>query len=301
MVNIGVVGAGYLGRFHVEKFQTIENCKLVGIAEVSEEVRQYLKKNFDIPVYDDYRELAGKVDAVSIVVPTPLHFEVAQFFIQNNIHTFIEKPVTETVEQCERLKAVVASRPDLKVQIGHIERFNPVYKVLKEKVKNPFSVTIRRKSPFTSRGTEVDIVFDLMIHDIDIILSLFPDRDVHIKSCNATRVVSETNDYFKVDFSLGTVDVTLEASRVHNKKERSVTVVCEDVVYEGDFVNQELYFKTPEGDHNLQLGKKDILMEELKSFVNSVQYKNPVTVSLEDGYRALLKAYDFLYHIGKSK
>ncbi|GAB4439951.1 MAG: Gfo/Idh/MocA family oxidoreductase [bacterium] len=299
MVRVGVIGAGYLGSFHIEKFLAINECNLVGIAEVSVSLRDELKKKYSLPVYTDYRELLNKVDAVSIVVPTQFHYEIASFFIKNHIHTFIEKPVVKTVEQCEGLLSL--AKEGVKIQVGHIERFNPVYKFLMEKCENPRTITMRRKSPYTERGTDVDIVFDLMIHDIDIVLSLFPEKELSIKSIVAAKVMTDRNDYVKADCEISGVSVTFEASRVHNKKERTVTVVSDNVVFEGDFINQELFFKTKEGEYIFGQGKRDILLDELRSFVLSVKEDKPVAVTLEDGCRAVSEAYRVLSFCGKSK
>lgn len=299
MVNIGIVGAGYLGSFHIEKFLAISDCKVVGIVDVSERLRDELKKKYSIPVYSDYRELLNKVDAVSIVVPTKFHYEVASFFIKNNIHTFIEKPVTETVEQCNILKSL--AKDDLKIQIGHIERFNPVSNFIKEMSVKPKAIILRRKAPFTERGTDVDIVFDLMIHDLDILLSLFPQGELNIISVDAAKVMTDKYDYVKAECEIEGVHVSFEASRVHNKKERSITVLSDHLVFEGDFINQEVFVKTKNGEKKFSQGKKDILLEELRSFILAVKDDLPVAVTLEDGAKAVFEAYKILSFCGKSK
>lgn len=299
MVNIGVIGAGYLGRFHIEKFLAIKDCQLVGVVDTSEETRNEIKKKYGIPVYSDYKELLGRVDAVSIVVPTNFHYEIASFFIKNHIHTFIEKPVTESIEQCERLLSL--DRKGLKVQIGHIERFNPVYGFLKESFKEPVSISMRRKAPFSPRGTEVDIVFDLMIHDLDIVLSLLPEDNFKVNSLSCAKIVTEHNDYFKINFEAAGVDVSLEASRLHYKKERSVTLMTRDAVFEGDFIEQEAYFVSKGIEKLLQKGKKDILLEELQSFIDAIEKDKPVAVPLEDGFRALSAAHHLVSWSGKQK
>lgn len=292
MVRVGVIGAGYLGAFHIDKFLSIKDCDLVGVVEVSEELRDNLKKKFSIPVYSDYRELLGLVDAVSIVVPTPLHYEIASFFIKNNVHTFIEKPVTETVEQGGALLSL--SNDSIKVQVGHIERFNPVYNMIKENMTHPKSVIIRRKAPFTKRGADVDVVFDLMIHDIDIVLNLLTGSTFKNLSVIGNKFFTSKNDYVKADFSLGQVSVTLETSRVYNKKERTITVVCDDVIFEGDFINQDVYCISKNQEKVLFNGKKDILLEELQSFIHAIKYDVPVKVTLSDGYNAVVWANQIL-------
>lgn len=299
MVKVGVIGAGYLGKFHIEKFLKLDECELVGIVDTSANVRDEIKKKYNVPVFSDYQELSGKVDAVSIVVPTNYHYDVASFFIKNRIHTFIEKPVTENIEQCEKLLSL--DRTGLKIQVGHIERFNPVYKFLEKYSENPVSISIRRKAPFTPRGTEVDIVFDLMIHDIDIILSLFKKQDLVVKSYCSAKVITNNNDYFKVDLKIDGVDVSLEASRLHFKKERSVTLVTKYAVFEGDFINQDAYFITKGTEKHLDEGKKDILLEELGCFVEAIVKDRPVKVSLEDGYHAIVAAHRLVSLSGTQK
>lgn len=298
MVRIGVIGAGYLGKLHIEKFLSIQDCELTAIADNSEEVRKELKKKYNIPVYADYRELIDKVDAVSVVVPTNFHYEVASFFIERGKHTFIEKPVTYTVEEGEKL--LLKSKNDIKVQVGHIERFNPVYIHLLEQKDKPHAISIRRKAPFSPRGTEVDILFDLMIHDIDMVLSLFPNKNIKIQSIIKTKVVTDKNDYFKADFYIDDTLVSLEASRLSNKKERIVTAVYRNAVWEGDFITQEIFIKNKDGEKILSNGKKDILLEELKSFILAIKEGKPVRVTLKEGIAALTTAYDLLYWPGKT-
>lgn len=299
MVRVGVIGAGYLGTFHIDKFLSIKDCNLVGVVEVSEELRDNLKKKFSIPVYSDYRELLGLVDAVSIVVPTPLHYEIASFFIKNNVHTFIEKPVTEAVEQGSAL--LTLSNDNIKIQVGHIERFNPVYNMIKENMTHPKSVIIRRKAPFTKRGADVDVVFDLMIHDIDLVLNLLTGSTFENLSVIGNKFFTSQNDYVKADFSLGQVSVTLETSRVFNKKERTITVVCDDMIFEGDFINQDVYCISKNQEKLLFNGKKDILLEELQSFIHAIKYDVPVKVTLSDGYNAVVWANKILSRLEYTK
>jgi predicted dehydrogenase len=233
LVKVGVIGAGYLGKFHIEKFLKIPDCELIGVAESIPAVRDVVKKDYAVSVFSDYKDLLGKVDAVSVVVPTTLHYEVAGFFIENGIHTFIEKPATEAIEQCEAI--IKKIKAGLKVQIGHIERFNPVYSIITAGMKTPKAITMRRKAPFILRALDVDIVFDLMIHDIDIVLSLFPKQEPEGIRARGIKAVTDKNDYISADFKIGSAVVHLEASKMCDIKERTITLLDEDSVWEGDF------------------------------------------------------------------
>lgn len=292
MVNVGVIGAGYLGKFHIEKFLKIPGCKLIGAAESVPAVREQVKTDYNIPVFADYKELLGKVDAVSVVVPTLLHYEIAGFFLDNGIHVFVEKPATETLEQCENLIKKV--KGGLKAQVGHIERFNPVYAIIKEGIKNPKSITMRRKAPFIARATDVDIVFDLMIHDIDIVLSLFPGGKPANIRARGIKAVTDKNDYISAHFEMENALIHLEASKMHNLKERVITVLDHDTVWEGDFITQEVFRKDKASEENISRGKADILYDELLSFITAIRSDTPPKVSMEDGMRAMKTACDIL-------
>src|SRR6185436_17454344 len=167
-LRCAVVGAGYLGRFHAQKYAALADCELVGVADPSVEARERLKAELDVEGFADYRELLGRVDAVSIATPTSLHHAVARDFLAAGAHTLVEKPITATAEEARELIALAASK-GLVLQVGHLERFNPVILAVEGVLANPRFIESNRLAPFKPRGTDVSVVLDLMIHDIDLI------------------------------------------------------------------------------------------------------------------------------------
>lgn len=286
MVNIGVVGAGYLGKFHIQKLLELKNCKLTGIADIdSSLLKSY--EHLDIKLTNDYKELLGIVDAVSIVVPTIYHFEVAEFFIKNGVHTFIEKPVTAKIEECEKLINIAQDR--IVVQVGHIERFNPAYRIIKDRVKAPKIMNFIRKGPFTIRGTDVDVIHDLMIHDIDMAISLC-NNFTGLTNLNVRgfKIKTKYNDYINANFFIGDIFTHIETSRVSNKKIRRFTIVEEDKVFECDLINFTVSIISNKEELVISENKPvDALKEELNTFVNSIIYNKRPPVTLIDGLNAL--------------
>jgi predicted dehydrogenase len=171
LLRVGVVGVGYLGKFHAEKYAHMADVHLVGVADVIAERAQHAASRFGGQAFTDYQEMLGKVDAVSIVVPTPLHFTISRFFLENDVDVLIEKPITEAVDQADTL-IEIADAHKLIIQVGHLERFNPAVIALGKVIDYPLFIESHRLSYYNPRGTEVDVVLDLMIHDVDIILNL---------------------------------------------------------------------------------------------------------------------------------
>ena len=173
-INIAVIGVGYLGKFHLEKFLSHKNCTTKWIVD-----NNLKNKNLsiieNIAITNDYKEILNDIDAVSIVTPTASHYEIAKYFLSNKKHVLIEKPMTQTVSQAEKL-LLLAKKNRVILQAGHLERFNPVMKKLNQDVKNPVFIEVHRLAKFNPRSTDVNVIFDLMIHDIDIVTSLIKDK-----------------------------------------------------------------------------------------------------------------------------
>lgn len=169
-LRIGVVGAGYLGKFHAEKYAAMDGAQLVGVVDTDRETAEAVAGKCGTKAFADYRDLFGKVDAVSIVVPTPAHFQVGRDFLKNDVDIMIEKPMTTTLAEADELIRISESR-GLIIQVGHLERFNSAVVALRDIVKKPMFIESHRLSIFKERGTDVSVVLDLMIHDIDIILN----------------------------------------------------------------------------------------------------------------------------------
>src|SRR3990167_8988577 len=184
-LRVGVVGIGHLGSRHLKVYSEMrDQVDLVGACDIQKERTLKLAEHYHVPFYEDYRQLAGKIDAVNICVPTSLHHEVARFFLQNGAHVFIEKPITSTVEQAQEL-IDLAGRKGRKLQVGHIERFNAAFQSIKHFTRNPLFIECHRLNKFPNRSLDIGVVMDLMIHDIDIVLGL---NNCGVKEFRATGI-----------------------------------------------------------------------------------------------------------------
>ncbi|MBT9440161.1 MAG: Gfo/Idh/MocA family oxidoreductase, partial [Desulfobacterales bacterium] len=226
-LRVGVIGTGYLGKFHAEKYAGMDEVELVGVVDIEKEKAENTAANFGISAYTNYKDLFGKVDAVSIVVPTPVHFTVSKNFLENGIDVLIEKPITTTLEEADELIKIAESK-DLIIQVGHLERFNPAVVALQDIVKNPRFIESHRLSIYKERCTDVSVILDLMIHDIDIILNFVR---YSIKSIHAAGipVISKHVDIAnaRLEFENGCV-ANVTASRISTKNERKIRLFQKD-------------------------------------------------------------------------
>lgn len=324
-LKIGVIGTGHLGKLHTKMFKQIANCELVGIYDSNPAQAKTVAEEFATESFSDLNELLSKVQAVSIAATTSAHYELAKICFEKNIHVFIEKPITATIEQGEELVSI-SNDKNLNLQVGHIERFNPGLISLDTYINEPRFIQSDRLSQFNPRGTDVAVVLDLMIHDIDIILSLVKSE---VKSVEASgvAVVSDHIDIAnaRIQFENGAV-ANVTASRISQKKMRKMRMFQKDTYIALDFVTgvSEVYRLAPldtqssanaisfgeigvgEKKKNLiyeQIEQKDInaLEYELKLFVDSVLKKEKPIVSGEDGLRALKVAEIIIQKIEESK
>ena len=238
-IRTAVIGVGYLGKFHAQKYAQLESSELVAVCDASLEIAQAIANEHDVPAYTDFKELIGKVDAVSIVVPTQKHYEVAKVFLENKIHVLLEKPITSTVEEAEEL-VKIADENKCVFQIGHLERFNPAVLALEDELKQPLFIESNRIAPFNPRGADVNVVLDLMIHDIDIILD-FARSPVKSIAANGVAVISKEIDIAnaRITFENGCV-ANVTASRVSMKSERIMRIFQHDDYISIDFQNKRL-------------------------------------------------------------
>lgn len=243
-LRVGVVGVGYLGTFHAEKYAAMDGVELIGVVDID---RQRARESADLygcHAFLDHKDLMGKVDAVSIVVPTPDHFNVSRDFLENDIHVMIEKPMTETLEEADTLLELAADR-NLVVQVGHLERFNPAVRALREIVKFPRFIESHRLSIYKTRCDDVSVVLDLMIHDIDIILNIVQSDIQHIHGAGIS-VVSGQVDIAnaRLAFTNGCV-ANVTASRISMKNERKIRLFQKDAYISVDFANHEITVVRP--------------------------------------------------------
>ncbi|MBU1180997.1 MAG: Gfo/Idh/MocA family oxidoreductase [Pseudomonadota bacterium] len=310
-LRVGVVGAGYLGKFHADKYSQMDDVELVGIADSDRVQAETVSKKVKTNAYTDYRDLIGKVDAVSVVVPTPAHYKVSRDFLENDIDVLIEKPITTTLREADELISISEAR-GLIIQVGHLERFNPAFLALKNIVKNPRFIESHRLSIFKERGTDVSVVLDLMIHDIDIISGFVRSE---IKSIHAAGipVITGRADIAntRLEFMNGCV-ANVTASRISTKNERKIRLFQQDAYISVDFANHEITVVRKKEDENESIipgmeikqicfEKSDALKDELTAFVKSVSRREVPEVTGQVGRDALKVALSVMEQIDSSK
>ncbi|MCC7404804.1 MAG: Gfo/Idh/MocA family oxidoreductase [Bdellovibrionales bacterium] len=295
-LRCAVVGVGYLGRFHAQKYAALPEAQLVAVCDPREEQGQAVAQELKVPWLANYRELVGKVDAVTVAATTSAHFEIAKYFLENGIHVHVEKPMTSTSVEGEEL-CQLAERKNLKLQVGHIERFNPAFVAAREKLKRPLFIECHRLAPFKPRGFDVSVVLDLMIHDLDVILSLVNSPPVGVTAVG-TPVITNAIDIAnaRVEFASGTV-ANITASRVSQKSERKFRVFQGSQYLSLDFGAGEIRVLTKTGEWGgdklpleqevWSLEKGDALLAETAAFVKSVREDLPCVVTGRDGLVAL--------------
>jgi predicted dehydrogenase len=295
-IRCAVVGVGYLGRFHAQKYKLIEDVDFVGVCDASSERAKAVGEELGVPSFDRYQELQGKVDAVTIASTTRTHYEIAKFFLENGVHVNVEKPMTVTIEEAEELVAL-AARKKLKLQVGHVERFNPALQAAKEKLKTPLFIECHRLAPFKPRGVDVDVILDLMIHDLDVILSLVKSP---VKSVAAvgSPVLTKTVDIAnaRIEFESGAV-ANVTASRVSQSATRKFRVFQANQYLSIDFGSGEVNLTNRQGEwkddqvplefESWSLEKGDALLAETQAFIHAVRTSSPVIVPGEDGLVAM--------------
>lgn len=296
-LRVGVVGVGYLGKFHAEKYAKMDGVELVGVADIDRQRAVSVSETVSTTPYLDHRDLLGKVDAVSVVVPTPEHFSISRVFLENDVDVLIEKPMTSTLEQAEELIGFAESR-GLLIQVGHLERFNPAVVALQNFVKKPMFIESHRLSVYQKRGTDVSVVLDLMIHDIDIILN-FVKSDVKSIHAAGIPVVSSHVDIAnaRIEFENGCV-ANVTASRISMKKERKIRLFQRDAYISVDFAKHEITIITQDGTQSnglipgmdikqLCFTRGDALEDELTAFVRAVRNRESPDVTGQMGRDAL--------------
>jgi len=309
-IRVGVIGVGYLGKFHAEKYARMKDVKLVGVADIVSERAESVAKRLETGSFADYRDLMGKVDAVSVVVPTPLHFVISRDFLENNVDILVEKPIAETLEEADALIEMADSRGSI-IQVGHLERFNPAVVALRNVVSMPLFIESHRLSIFNERGTEVDVVLDLMIHDIDIILNLVKSELKSIQAAGVP-VVSSRVDIAnaRLVFENGCV-ANVTASRISMKNMRKIRIFQKDTYVSVDYAGSSITIIRKDGQgaglpipgmsmERSSFEKADSLQSELGAFVESVKSRQAPLVSARDGRNALCVALGVIEQIEES-
>ena len=283
-----------MGKFHAEKYASLHNCNLKAVADIQSATAQSVAEQFDqVKASTDYMEIVDHVDAVSIVTSTPSHYTIAKNCLARGKHVLLEKPMTSTVEQAQEL-IDLAQQNNCVLQIGHIERFNPVVLAMDENLQTPRFIESHRLSPFRLRGTDVNVVLDLMIHDIDIILSIV-NADIDSIHASGMSILSNDIDIANARISFDNQCVAnVTASRVSDKTERKLRVFQENAYFSADLGNHSLKMHTRKDQaiesQSFEFEKQDALHNEIQHFVHCIQTKSQPLVRGIDGLRALRAA-----------
>ena len=316
MLKAGVLGAGHLGKIHLKLLQQSGKFELAGFYDPSEENAAQVVEEFGYTRFESVEELISQVDVVDIVTPTLNHFDCASMAIKAGKHIFIEKPITKTVEEAEKIRDLV-SQMGVKGQVGHVERFNPAFLAVKDLIHNPMFIEAHRLAEFNPRGTDVPVVLDLMIHDIDVILSVVNSPVREVRSSGVS-VISETPDIAnaRIVFENGCV-ANLTASRISMKNMRKSRFFQKDAYISVDFlekknevvrmkdapenpdefamilqnaegVKKQIYFENPEVVQN------NAILDELEAFATAIENDTTPVVSLRQGTEALKLAYQII-------
>lgn len=320
MLKIGVFGVGHLGKYHLNNWKEIEGVKLVGFYDPNEANAREVAAHYGLKRYTDPDKLIEASDTIDVVAPTNLHFELCEKAIRKGRHVFVEKPLANTIEEGKELVNMVREA-NVKMQVGHVERFNPAYLAIKDMQLNPMFIEVHRLAQFNPRGTEVSVILDLMIHDIDIILSIVPS-DVKQISASGVAVMTDTPDIanVRIEFNNGCV-ANLTSSRISMKKMRKMRMFQKDSYISVDFLDKKTEIISLKGeadtgaftfDLDTPGGKKTIAVSspkieevnaiklELQSFADSILNNKPTVVSEIDGYLAMEVAHQILDKIGSA-
>ncbi|MFC4313093.1 Gfo/Idh/MocA family protein [Steroidobacter flavus] len=296
-LRTAVIGVGYLGRFHAQKYAQIAGSTLVGVVDANAEACAKVAAELGTKAVSDYRELFGAVDAVSLAVPTPLHHAIGCELLKNGIDVLIEKPIATTVAEARELVDLARTHKRI-LQVGHLERFNPAVLAAAERLQTPRFVESHRLAPFKQRGTDVSVVLDLMIHDIDLIQELVGTPIEHIDAVGATVFSGEIDIVnARLRFQGGCV-VNTTASRISLKQERKIRIFQDDaylsvdmqqkiltVIRKKDAAPVESPAQVSIEEQNFDQG--DALLAEIEAFLKAVRERSTPVVTGEDGLRAL--------------
>jgi predicted dehydrogenase len=322
MLKIGIVGTGHLGKFHISNWKEIEGIVLHGFHDPNDDVANEIIEKFGIRRFEDLQQLIDEVDAIDIVTPTQYHFPVCEAALRKSKHVFVEKPMVNNMEEAGAILKLV-SEAKVKFQVGHVERFNPALLALGDRKLEPMFIEVHRLAQFNPRGTEVSVILDLMIHDIDIVLHLVQSGIKQI-SASGVAVMTDTPDIanVRIEFMNGCV-ANLTSSRISMKKMRKMRLFQKDAYIGIDFLDKKTEvirmksdndledifsfdIDTPQGVRNIAVENPEVInvnaiKAELTAFRDAILQDSPTLVSEMDGYQAMEVAHQILEKIGKSR
>ncbi len=321
MLNVGVFGVGHLGKYHLNNWKEIHGIKLVGFFDPNNDIAKDVAAEYGLKRFLDEDKLFDACDIIDVVVPTDRHYEVCMRALRKGKHVFVEKPLAHTMEEAKALVGMVREA-NVKMQVGHVERFNPAYLAIKNIPINPMFIEVHRLAQFNPRGTEVSVILDLMIHDIDIVLSMVKSgvKNIH---ASGVAVMTETPDIanVRIEFNNGCV-ANLTSSRISMKKMRKMRLFQKDAYIGIDFLEKKTEIiklkqpsdtdvfsfdlETPNGTKTIAVANPEILQAsaiklELESFVNAIINNTPTTVSEIDGLLAMEVAHQILEKINTNQ
>jgi predicted dehydrogenase len=300
MLKTAVIGVGYLGRFHAQKYAALAEADLIGVVDVDPEQGQKVADELGVPFHADFREVLDQVDAVSIVVPTVHHYKTAKAFMEKGIHVLLEKPFAATIEEAEELEQLSRDK-NLCLQIGHLERFNPVFTEFQQLIDRPKFIENIRIAPFPKRGTDVDVILDLMIHDIDLVLAVVGEYPESVEG-TGVNIITSTADLAnaRLRFPSGCI-ADLTASRVSDKAERKMRIFQNGLYLSLDYGKGQARKLQVDSDavpdpetlkpEVFQLEKGDALLAEIESFLSAVREGKKTQVTGQDGLNAMRVAW----------
>lgn len=303
VTRAAVVGVGYLGSFHAEKWAATPDAELAAVVDVDAKRAAELAARFGCAALGDVRELRGRVDCASVAVPTPLHREVGVALLEAGIDVLVEKPIAATLDEARDLVRAAESRQRI-LQVGHLERFNPAIRALGSLLTRPRFLECHRLAPFVERGTDVDVVLDLMIHDLDVILSIVPSPVVAVEAVGVPVITSSPDiANARIRFADGAI-ANVTASRVSLKRERKLRIFQADTYISLDYGEKRLRVcrrgaAPPGGLAPIEVEERvvegeDALAEEIRAFLDAVRTRRPPLVSGREGLRAVELAYQVL-------
>jgi predicted dehydrogenase len=312
-VRAGIIGAGHMGRYHVAAYSELYHVDLVGVCDIDPKKTELAAAPFELPTYTDYHDLFGKVDVVSIAVPTHLHYPIARDVLEHGIHVLLEKPITPTLDEARDLFRIAGER-DLVLHVGHVERFNGAVQEMKKIVDRPYLVESRRIGPWTGRINDAGVVLDLLIHDLDIVLNLVGGEVVKL-DVQGRKIRSDFEDLVTVqmEFESGTL-ATMLASRVSEEKIRTLTVHQPKAYVFLDYSSQEIHIHRQAGSSSaltsqhlsyrqesiverLFVHKGNPLKFEIQHFIEHAMDKSKHKLNTEQELRSLGLALEILAHL----